>query len=92
MSNMNSNEAAIAKPRDVEAGTLSTRTSFSSAHEQLSDHTTVANESPVNEKVEEEKVKTAMPPPSDFPDGGLRAWMCVVGGWCAMFCTFGFVV
>ena len=24
------------------------------------------------------------------PDGGLRAWMCIVGGWLVLFCTFGF--
>lgn len=40
---------------------------------------------------------TAGPPPgsgwhpSDFPDGGLQAWLVVFGGWCGLFCTFGFV-
>lgn len=29
--------------------------------------------------------------PSDFPDGGLAAWLCVLGGWCAMFAAFGLV-
>lgn len=29
--------------------------------------------------------------PSDFPDGGLEAWSVVFGGWCGLFCTFGFV-
>lgn len=29
--------------------------------------------------------------PSDFPDGGLQAWLVVFGGWCGLFCTFGFV-
>lgn len=29
--------------------------------------------------------------PSDFPDGGLQAWLVVFGGWCALFATFGFV-
>lgn len=24
-----------------------------------------------------------------YPDGGLRAWLVVLGGWCASFCTFG---
>lgn len=24
-----------------------------------------------------------------YPDGGLRAWLVVFGGWCASFCTFG---
>ncbi|KAG8409706.1 hypothetical protein J3458_018790 [Metarhizium acridum] len=26
---------------------------------------------------------------ADFPDGGLEAWLVVLGGWCAAFCTFG---
>lgn len=24
------------------------------------------------------------------PDGGVRAWMCIFGGWLVLFCTFGF--
>lgn len=44
-----------------------------------------------------EKNAAAGPPPgsgfhpSDFPDGGLTAWLVVFGGWCGLFCTFGFV-
>ncbi|KAK6448108.1 hypothetical protein FP744_10004358 [Trichoderma asperellum] len=34
-------------------------------------------------------------PPEDsedsFPDGGLEAWLVVLGGWCALVCTFGLV-
>ncbi|KAF7524802.1 hypothetical protein G7054_g11291 [Neopestalotiopsis clavispora] len=29
--------------------------------------------------------------PSDFPDGGLDAWLTVFGGFMALFCTFGLV-
>lgn len=24
-----------------------------------------------------------------FPDGGLQAWLCVLGGFCCLFCSFG---
>lgn len=27
----------------------------------------------------------------DFPDGGLKAWLNVVGGWCIFFSLFGWV-
>lgn len=27
--------------------------------------------------------------PANFPEGGLDAWSCVLGGWCAMFAAFG---
>ncbi|KAN0064283.1 hypothetical protein ACQY0O_002414 [Thecaphora frezii] len=26
-----------------------------------------------------------------FPEGGLRAWLCVVGGWWCSFITFGYI-
>ena len=27
--------------------------------------------------------------PSQFPDGGFEAWLCVGGGFCCAFCSFG---
>lgn len=29
--------------------------------------------------------------PADFPDGGLEAWLVVLGGWFALFCSFGWI-
>ncbi|KAK4539674.1 hypothetical protein LTR36_010437 [Oleoguttula mirabilis] len=36
------------------------------------------------------------PPPGAFdprqnPDGGLEAWLCVGGGFCVLFCSFGWI-
>lgn len=38
-----------------------------------------------------EKTAPAAPADDDYPDGGLEAWLAVLGGWCAMFCTFGMI-
>ncbi|KIM99327.1 hypothetical protein OIDMADRAFT_127322 [Oidiodendron maius Zn] len=27
----------------------------------------------------------------DAPDGGSTAWLCVLGAWCTMFCSFGWI-
>ncbi len=29
--------------------------------------------------------------PADFPDGGLEAWTVALGGWCCLFCSFGWI-
>ncbi|KAJ2907278.1 major facilitator superfamily transporter [Zalerion maritima] len=29
--------------------------------------------------------------PSEIPDGGVDAWLLVLGAWCAAFCSFGWV-
>lgn len=30
-------------------------------------------------------------PGSDAPDGGIVAWLVVLGAWCTSFCSFGWV-
>lgn len=30
-------------------------------------------------------------PPTDFPDGGLQAWLVVFGGFCLVFASFGWI-
>jgi MFS family permease len=29
--------------------------------------------------------------PADFPDGGLQAWLVVLGGWCCLTASFGWI-
>jgi hypothetical protein len=29
--------------------------------------------------------------PSQFPDGGVKAWLVVAGGFCCLFCSFGWI-
>ncbi|OIW27880.1 MFS general substrate transporter [Coniochaeta ligniaria NRRL 30616] len=41
-----------------------------------------------------EKEGAASEPPvwvNDAPDGGTRAWLCVLGAWCTSFCSFGWL-
>ncbi|KAI9830253.1 MAG: hypothetical protein M1819_005780 [Sarea resinae] len=47
------------------------------------------------EEVEKDLEKAAAPPhpmhPSAFPDGGLEAWLVVMGAFCCLFCSFGWI-
>lgn len=29
--------------------------------------------------------------PEDFPDGGAKAWLVILGGWCCLFVSFGWI-
>lgn len=43
-------------------------------------------------RAEAEKVDgPLMTDSSSFPDGGLQAWLVVVGGFCCLFCSFGWI-
>lgn len=55
-----------------------------------------------NEKEQDSDVENGVPqkptqgPPAIFdprnnPDGGLKAWLCVLGGFCVLFCSFGWI-
>lgn len=48
-----------------------------------------ASNSPESD-VEQAKGKPAFPG-SDAPDGGLLAWLVVLGAWCTSFCSFGWL-
>ncbi|KAJ4367260.1 hypothetical protein N0V83_006841 [Neocucurbitaria cava] len=43
--------------------------------------------------VETEKAAPVVvgPDPTAFPDGGLEAWLVVVGGFCTVFASFGWI-
>lgn len=43
--------------------------------------------------VEQPEADDAAPPAwqSDAPDGGVTAWLVVLGAWCTSFCSFGWI-
>jgi hypothetical protein len=58
------------------------------------------NGSPKEEKQSEsdveqgEPMKHKGPPafdPRQNPDGGMQAWLCLLGGFCTLFCSFGLI-
>lgn len=59
---------------------------------------TEANIFPESEVIAEADIEKSEAPsaptginPGDFPDGGRQAWLTVLGGWCCLFCSFGWV-
>lgn len=56
-----------------------------------------AEDSPVQERAalpESEKPAAAAPSPMDpsqFPDGGMKAWLTVIGSFCCLFVSFGWI-
>lgn len=37
------------------------------------------------------QISTVGPDPVAFPDGGFHAWLCVTGGFCTIFASFGWI-
>ncbi|ROW01246.1 hypothetical protein VMCG_05894 [Cytospora schulzeri] len=43
----------------------------------------------VPESKEAPGLPKSTPDPDVFPDGGFQAWLCIAGGWCTVFSSFG---
>lgn len=66
------------------------------ASDEPNDHTPDDAKPKPTDVEQGEPEKPRGPPPGAFdprqnPDGGLKAWLCVVGGFCALFCSFGWI-
>jgi hypothetical protein len=67
----------------------------------LDDSLSVAQKSQEDTDIEQgqptEKPEAAVPEsvspyhPSQFPDGGRDAWLCLLGAACCLFCSFGWL-
>jgi hypothetical protein len=56
-----------------------------------SNHDSDAPDMAVFEKQENETPLEPLPWMNDIPDGGLEAWLVILGNWCINFVTFGWV-
>ncbi len=67
-------------------------TSLQDFNDRKSEKTNVDVESgEVSESERFQNQSLAGPDPDAFPDGGFHAWLCIAGGFCTVFSSFGWV-
>lgn len=75
-----------------EAKTAPTESSPSDLHSAApSDHSTMMEKSDTGLEVQDAEAPKNWSSEDPPPDGGLQAWLMVLGAWCALFCTFGWI-
>jgi hypothetical protein len=72
----------------IESSTFSMDTSGTSGSVRTTD---VPGDTKDVEKQDDPATKVASTDPSAFPDGGLEAWTVVLGGFCSLFVSFGWI-
>lgn len=61
--------------------------------ERPSGQTMSASQSDIEKPAAEKQPAPGSMPwhPSQYPDGGLQAWLVVAGAFCCVFCSFGWI-
>lgn len=64
---------------------------YSSQSEAVSERSTYSEKStpPPGDQNAEKTESSRFDDPA--PDGGLSAWLVILGSWCSLFCTFGWI-
>lgn len=98
---MNHNISSSSSLSEKEKDAMSNPPEDSNAPQRADDNNPTSHASNENDHsdVDIEKAAPAKPqgpPPGAFnplenPDGGLKAWLCVLGSFCALFCSFGWI-
>jgi hypothetical protein len=57
----------------------------------VSNDSTVMEKSDAGMEVQDPETPKSWSSGDSAPDGGLQAWLMVLGAWCALFCTFGWI-
>ncbi|KAM5527622.1 monocarboxylate [Fusarium oxysporum f. sp. phaseoli] len=61
------------------------------ASEVVDEQNTYSDGPSTLQEADAEKARPATFPGNDAPDGGLTAWLVVLGAWCTSFCSFGWL-
>jgi hypothetical protein len=82
---------SITLEKRLEAGSISS-TSISTGEVVGGEVTGVKKEEAATgdfEELEKQETYISQHNPRAFPDGGAKAWLCVLGAFCCLFCSFG---
>lgn len=90
-SNDNLKESFSDKAQQKDLSPVEDRTEDHSIPDVADESTSADIEKQPSQKQDGAPPGGGMMDPSQFPDGGLQAWLCVLGGFFCLFCSFGWI-
>ncbi|KAH7131116.1 major facilitator superfamily transporter [Dactylonectria macrodidyma] len=82
---------AVKEPLASSADSQMTGITLQTAGQEQDNNGGFTDKESVTEQPDEEAAAPAGGYKSDAPDGGLKAWLVVLGAWCTSFCSFGWL-